>query len=118
MNAKVNIGINEPNRKQIAEALGKLLADTYVLYGKTHSFHWNVSGPSLPQLHEQFGAQYNELWTSLDEMAERIRALGVLAPASGKAMAAQASIKEAEDAPVATEMVKELLAGHEAAIKT
>lgn len=118
MNAKVNIGINEPSRKQIAEALGKLLADTYVLYLMTHSFHWNVTGPNFPQLHELFGTQYNELWTSLDELAERIRALGVLAPASGKAMAAASSIKEAEGAPAAPEMVKELLAGHEAAIKT
>jgi starvation-inducible DNA-binding protein len=104
MNVKVNIGINEPSRKQIAEALAKLLADTYVFYGKTHSFHWNVTGPNFPQLHALFGAQYNEFWTSLDEMAERIRALGVLAPASGKAMAAA--------------MVKELMEGHEAAIKT
>jgi starvation-inducible DNA-binding protein len=118
MDAKFDIGINEPSRKQIAAALGRLLADTYVLYSKTHSFHWNVSGPSFPQLHELFGAQYNELWSSLDEIAERIRALGMLAPASGKAMAAAASIKEAEGAPPAQQMVKELLDGHEAAIKT
>lgn len=118
MNAKIDIGINEPNRKQVAEALGKLLADTYVLYSKTHAFHWNVTGPSFPQLHTLFGTQYNELWTSLDELAERIRALGVLAPVSGEAMAAAASIKEAEGTPAATAMVKELLAGHEAAIKT
>jgi starvation-inducible DNA-binding protein len=118
MNAKVNIGINEPSRKQIAEALGKLLADTYVLYSTTHSFHWNVSGPNFPQLHELFGAQYNELWTSLDEMAERIRALGVLAPSSGKAMAALSSIKEADGVPTANDMIKALLEGHEAAIKT
>ena len=118
MTTKPNIGINEPSRKQIAEGLAKLLADTYVLYSKTHSFHWNVTGPTFPQLHELFGTQYNELWTSLDEMAERIRALGVLAPASGKAMAALSSIKEAEGAPKADAMVKELLEGHEAAIKT
>jgi starvation-inducible DNA-binding protein len=89
-----------------------------VFYGKTHSFHWNVTGPNFPQLHALFGAQYNEFWTSLDEMAERIRALGVLAPASGKAMAAAASIKEGEAAPEAAAMVKELTEGHEAAIKT
>ena len=118
MNAKVDIGINEPGRKQIADGLAKLLADTYVLYSKTHSFHWNVTGPNFPQLLALFGAQYNELWTTLDELAERIRALGVLAPASAKAMAAAASIKEAEGAPAANAMVRELLAGHEAAIKT
>lgn len=89
-----------------------------MFYGKTHSFHWNVTGPNFPQLHALFGAQYNEFWTSLDEMAERIRALGVLAPASGKAMAAAASIKEGEGAPEAAAMVKELTEGHEAAIKT
>ena len=89
-----------------------------MFYGKTHSFHWKVTGPNFPLLHALFGAQYNEFWTSLDEMAERIRALGVLAPASGKAMAAAASIKEGEGAPEAAAMVKELTEGHEAAIKT
>lgn len=118
MSAKVDIGINEPSRQQIAEALTRLLADTYVLYGKTHAFHWNVTGPSFPQLHEMFGTQYNELWTALDEIAERIRALGVKAPSSGKAMAVFASIKEAEESPSAEEMVRELLEGHEAAIRT
>ncbi|MCW5774614.1 MAG: DNA starvation/stationary phase protection protein [Rhodospirillaceae bacterium] len=118
MSAKVDIGINEPSRQQIAEALSKLLADTYVLYSKTHSFHWNVTGPNFPQLHEMFGTQYNELWTSLDDIAERIRTLGVKAPASPKAMASLASIKEAEGAPPAEAMVKELLEGHETAIKT
>ncbi len=118
MTAKINIGINEPNRKQIAEALTKLLADTYVLYFKTHTYHWNVSGPNFPQFHEMFSTQYNELWAALDEMAERVRALGVLAPASGKAMAGMATVKEADGAPAAIDMVKDLLAGHEAAIKT
>ena len=118
MDAKVNIGINEPSRKQIAEALGRLLADTYVLYAKTHSFHWNVTGPTFSQLHALFNEQYNELWTSLDDLAERLRALGVYAPTSGKAMAAASSIKEADGVPVANDMIKELLGGHETAIKT
>ena len=67
----IDIGISTEQRQQIADGLGRLLADTWVLYGKTHGFHWNVTGPMFNSLHGMFDTQYNELWDSLDEIAER-----------------------------------------------
>ena len=81
---KIDIGIKAADRKQIANGLAHLLADTYTLYLKTHNFHWNVTGPMFNALHAMFMVQYNELWLSLDEIAERIRALDEFAPGSGK----------------------------------
>ena len=70
-----------------------MLADTYVLYGKTHGFHWHVTGPMFNTLHLMFMEQYTELWTALDEIAERIRALGVPAP-FGSTLSALASLED------------------------
>ena len=78
----IDIGIPEAQRNEIAEGLSRLLADTYVLYGKTHGFHWNVTGPMFNTLHLMFEGQYTELAAAVDEIAERIRALGVKAPGS------------------------------------
>ncbi len=103
---------------KVAAALAEALADTYTLYLKTHAFHWNVEGPYFYQLHSMFEGQYKELWEAIDELAERIRALGVLAPVSGQALAKLASVKEARSAPGAMAMVGELLAGHQATLKT
>ncbi|MCB4399666.1 Dps family protein [Synechococcus sp. MU1625] len=100
------------------DGLGRLLADTYVLYGKTHGFHWNVTGPMFNTLHLMFMEQYTELWTALDEIAERIRALGLMAPHGGSTLAALSSITEAEQNPAALDMVRELVAGHEAVART
>jgi starvation-inducible DNA-binding protein len=80
----VNIGIEEHDRREIADGLSRLLADTFTLYLKTHNFHWNVTGPMFRTLHVMFEEQYNELWTANDLIAERIRALGVFAPATFK----------------------------------
>lgn len=114
----INIGISEAQRSEIAEGLSRLLADTYVLYGKTHGFHWNVTGPMFNTLHLMFMEQYTELWNALDEIAERIRALGVVAPHGGSTLGGLASIKEAEQKPAALDMVSELVAGHEAVART
>ena len=76
----IDIGISEANRQQIAEGLSRLLADSYTLYLKTHNFHWNVTGPMFSTLHTLFEQHYTELATAVDEIAERIRALGVAAP--------------------------------------
>jgi starvation-inducible DNA-binding protein len=76
----INIGIEESDRRAIAEGLSKLLADTYTLYLKTHNFHWNVTGPMFQTLHLMFEQQYNELALAVDQIAERIRALGFPAP--------------------------------------
>ena len=76
----IDIGLSQEQRDTIADGLGRLLADTYVLYGKTHGFHWNVTGPMFNMLHLIFMEQYTELWTALDEIAERIRPLGLMPP--------------------------------------
>ena len=78
----INIGIADKDRAAIAKGLSKLLADTYTLYLTTHNFHWNVTGPMFNSLHAMFMAQYTELWTAVDPVAERIRALGHPAPGS------------------------------------
>ena len=85
-----------------------------MLYGKTHGFHWNVTGPMFNTLHLMFMEQYTELWTALDQIAERICALGVMAPHGGSSLAALSSISEAEQHPAALDMVRELVTGHEA----
>ena len=114
----IDIGMPADQREQIAAGLSRLLADTYVLYGKTHGFHWNVTGPMFNTLHLMFMEQYTELWNALDVIAERIRALGVVAPHGGSTLAGLASIQEAEQQPAALDMVRELVAGHEAVART
>lgn len=115
---KIDIGINEKDRKAIAQGLSRVLADTYTLYLKTHNFHWNVTGPQFNTLHLMFMAQYTEMWNAVDLVAERIRALGHPAPGSYAAFSKLASIKEADGVPKATEMLKQLVAGHEAVART
>jgi starvation-inducible DNA-binding protein len=114
----MDIGIAAPERKRISDGLAALLADTYVLYLKTHGFHWNVTGPMFNALHAMFMTQYNELWLALDEIAERIRALGEYAPGSGSQFARLASLSEEEGVPDWKGMVAQLVAGHEACAKS
>ncbi|MEB3247211.1 MAG: Dps family protein [Synechococcus sp.] len=118
MSSTIDIGIAPEQRQQIADGLGRLLADTWVLYGKTHGFHWNVTGPMFNSLHGMFDTQYNELWDSLDEIAERIRALGIAAPFGDSKLTQLATIKEADSIPAAMEMVAQLVADHEAVART
>jgi starvation-inducible DNA-binding protein len=115
---KIEIGISEPNRKKISQGLSKLLADSFILYLKTHNFHWNVEGPMFNTLHVMFMDQYTELWNALDLIAERLRALGSYAPGSYKKYSQLSSITESEDHVSAKEMIKQLLQGHEAVAKT
>lgn len=96
------------------ETLSRLLADSYTLYLKTHNFHWNVKGPMFSTLHNLFEQQYTELALAVDEIAERIRAIGAHAPGSYSAFARLTRIKEAEDSVPAMEMVKQLAGDHEA----
>ena len=118
MTASIDIGISTKHRQEIADGLGRLLADTWVLYGKTHGFHWNVTGPMFTSLHAMFDTQYNELWDSLDEIAERIRALGLPAPFGDSTLTKLASIEEASSIPPAMDMVKQLMSDHEAVART
>jgi starvation-inducible DNA-binding protein len=114
----IDIGISEKDRQKIADGLSRLLADNYTLYLKTHNFHWNVKGPMFQTLHLMFMEQYNELWTALDEIAERIRALGFPAPGTNSEFSRLTSIPETPGVPEAREMIRLLVQGHEAVAKT
>ncbi|MBI1264573.1 MAG: DNA starvation/stationary phase protection protein [Alphaproteobacteria bacterium] len=114
----INMGLSKDQRETMAKAVLALLADTYALYFKTHAYHWNVTGPRFHDLHAMFETQYTELWTATDDIAERIRALGVLAPVSYDEMAAAASIKHDARTPDANTMLANLVAGHEQVVRT
>jgi len=114
----INLGIEEKDRQEISQGLSKLLADTYTLYLKTHNFHWNVTGPMFQTLHLMFETQYNELALAVDQIAERIRALGFFAPGSYREFAKLSSIKEEENVPDAREMIRLLVEGQETVIRT
>ena len=114
----IDIGIDEKDRIEIAAGLSRLLADSYTLYLKTHNYHWNVTGPMFNTLHQMFEVQYTELAAAVDEIAERIRALGVVAPGSYKAFAELTEIEEDEDVPAAEQMIANLVAGQETVART
>ncbi|HKK16303.1 MAG TPA: Dps family protein [Gammaproteobacteria bacterium] len=114
----INIGISAKDRKAIARGLSKVLADSYTLYLKTHNYHWNVTGPQFNTLHLMFEGQYTELATAVDEIAERIRALGEPAPGSYKAFGKLTDIKEETDVPAAEEMIKQLVIGQETVVRS
>ncbi len=114
----INIGIEEADRREIADGLSRLLADTYTLYLKTHNFHWNVTGPMFQTLHLMFEEQYTELAAAVDLIAERIRALGFPAPGTYREFAQLSSIKEEEATPTAQEMIRLLVEGQETVVRT
>ena len=115
---EIDIGINESDRVEVAQGLAKLLADSYTLYLQTHNFHWNVTGPQFRELHLMFEEHYTELAEAVDDIAERIRTLGVAAPGTYRAFADLSSIKEVDGVPSSEEMVKYLVNGHEQVVKT
>lgn len=115
---KIDIGIEKEKREQIAEGLSRALADSYTLYLKTHNFHWNVTGPQFQALHAMFEQHYSELALAVDELAERIRALGVYAPGSYAQFSKLTSISEETGIPDSEEMVRQLVHGHEAVART
>lgn len=118
---KVDIGIEDGKRKLIAEGLSHFLADAFTLYLKTHNFHWNVTGPMFNSLHVMFEGQYTEQWNALDEIAERMRALGHNAPGSYAEFIKLSSIKEEtglSNVPEWKEMVAQLVSGNEAVCRT
>lgn len=114
----INIGISDKDREVIAKGLSKVLADSYTLYLKTHNYHWNVTGPMFNTLHQMFETQYTELVLAVDEIAERIRALGVFAPGSYKAYAELTDIEEETSVPNAEEMIRQLVIGQETLVRS
>ena len=114
----IDIGIPAKDREAIAGGLSRLLADSYTLYLKTHNYHWNVTGPLFSTLHTMFETQYTELATAVDEIAERIRALGHPAPGSYKAFASLTAVEEEDAVPSAEEMIRQLVLGQETVVRT
>jgi starvation-inducible DNA-binding protein len=114
----IDIGIKDKDRKAIAAGLGKLLADSYTLYLKTHNYHWNVTGPMFNTLHLMFEQQYTELALAVDLIAERIRALGHPAPGSYRAFSELTAIEEETGVPTAEEMIARLVEGQETVVRT
>ena len=110
---QINIGLDDNARKAVAASINGVLADSYAVYFQTHSYHWNVTGPQFKALHDLFEEQYTEIWTALDAIAERVRALGAAAPASPAQLSSQASINVDEEVPPqAAQMVENLLKLH------
>ncbi|MDO4641836.1 MAG: Dps family protein [Neisseria sp.] len=114
----INIGMTDEQRQAVASGLAKLLADTYSLYIKTHNYHWNVVGPQFNSLHNMFETQYTELSTAVDEVAERIRALGQLAPGSYREFSELTDITDGDNRKSAEEMLEDLVTGQEVIVRT
>ena len=115
---EINLGINKEDRENISGGLARLLADSYTLYLKTHNYHWNVTGPQFNTLHMMFETQYTELAIAVDEIAERIRALGVKAPGSYSEFAKLTNIEEGDGNESAEEMIRQLAIGQETVVRT
>lgn len=114
----INIGIDEREREAVAATLKHLLADTYTLYLQTHNFHWNVTGRQFRDLHTMFEEHYNELALAVDDIAERVRTLGFVAPGTYRAFSELSSIQEVEGVPKSEEMVEILKNSHELIVRT
>jgi starvation-inducible DNA-binding protein len=112
-----NVGLNEQSRQAISDGLYRVLADTYAIYLKTQNFHWNVRGPEFYSLHLLFEKQYEELADAVDEIAERIRALGFYVDASFSGFKETTSIKDESKVLNTREMLTSLIEGHEAWIR-
>lgn len=116
---QVDIGLSADVRKKVATLLNKLLSDEYVLYTKTLKYHWNVKGIVFHDFHAAFKEQYEALFDIVDTIAERARALGQPALGSLTAFSTFTRLKEINGQNLtAVQMVKQLLADHEAIIKT
>lgn len=114
----LEMGVRRNEKLATGNELVKLLADTYTLYLKTQNFHWNVTGPMFQTLHSMFEKQYLEMSVAVDQVAERIRALGLRAPGTFSQYARLSSITESENYPDSFEMIRQLIIGHETIKKT
>lgn len=115
----LNTGIQESKREVIGNSVSKLLAESYTLYLKTHKYHWNVTGPMFQTLHLMFEQHYNDMALAVDEIAERIRVLGLKAPGSYTEFSKLSEVKEDPSVDVSAEqMIANLLADHEQVVRT
>lgn len=115
---KIDIGMTEEQRAAVAKGLSKLLADSYSVYLKTHNYHWNVTGPQFNSLHTMFETQYTELATAVDEIAERIRALGHKAPGSYSEFSKLTAITDGDNTKSAEAMIQDLVESQETIVRT
>jgi starvation-inducible DNA-binding protein len=114
----MDTGISTEDRAKIVESLSTVLADAFMVYLKTHNFHWNVTGPMFSTLHVMFEEQYTEQWNALDEIAERIRALGHFAPATSRRYVELSNISEEPDVLSSKDMIRQLVEGNEVLVRT
>ena len=105
--------LSEHDAKKVATGLAQVQSDTFMLYLKTHGFHWNVEGPNFHELHILLETQYTEMWNALDELAERIRAVGHYAPGSNTEMMKMSNISEEKGVPTAQNMLRQLIEDQE-----
>lgn len=118
MTATIHTGLTQAERTSVAQELSKVLADSFAVYLKTHGYHWNVRGPEFFTLHTLLEQQYRDIWTALDDIAERIRALGEFAPQAHSTFANLTSIQDGNPDKDAPAMLKELMQDHETLIAT
>lgn len=118
MTATIHTGIGGDKRKDVSRELSKVLADSFAVYQKTHGYHWNIRGPEFFSYHNLLEQQYREIWEALDDLAERIRALGEFAPQGAGTFANLTSIKEGDPETAAADMLQELMRDHETVIAT
>jgi starvation-inducible DNA-binding protein len=118
MSVAINTGLDPKAREDVAAGLSKLLADTYAVYLKTHGYHWNVRGPNFASLHALFMEQYTEMWNAIDDVAERIRALGAFAPQGYRTFANLSGVQDGDPERGAEGMLAELVRDHETLIAT
>ena len=119
MSALLNTGIKEDKRLEIAKGLSVLLSESYTLYLKTHKYHWNVTGPMFQTLHLMFEQHYTAMALAVDELAERIRVLGIKAPGSYSEFDELSRVKEDPSQEISAEnMIKNLLSDHEQIVRT
>ena len=104
----VKTGIDRKDRKMLSELMGRALASTYVLYHKTHAFHWNITGPLFYSVHNMTEDQYNSLAEAIDDIAERIRAIGFRAPTGLAAYIADSRVEDVVDDKDAEGMIRQL----------
>lgn len=110
---QLQTGLPESGRESIAKYMKEILADHYLLMLKTQNYHWNVRGPLFKSMHDLTEAQYEDLFSAIDEIAERIRALGFDSPGSLQSFSDLSAIKEAKEGIPALEMAADLLESHE-----
>jgi len=116
--AALDIGLERGDRKKLSDLLGRALANTYVLYAKVQGFHWNVTGPMFYGVHKATEEQYEDLAASIDEIAERIRAVGFKSPTTLARFLKDADITEEGRNPEAPEMIRLLVEDHELVAKS